>query len=45
VIVYRTNNTVSFLHENEELSGEDVLPNFRLPIEKIFGNLPEIKEN
>ena len=44
VIVYRTNNTVSFLHENEELDGEDVLPNFRLPLEKIFGNLPEIKE-
>jgi Uma2 family endonuclease len=45
VIVYRTNNTVSFLHENEELTGEDVLPNFRLPLEKIFGNLPEIKED
>ncbi len=45
VIVYRTNNTVSFLHENEELDGGDVLPNFRLPLGKIFGNLPEIKEN
>lgn len=45
IIVYRPNNTVSFLHETDELSGEDVLPNFRLPLEKLFGNLPEIKED
>jgi Uma2 family endonuclease len=41
VVVYRANNTVSFLHENDELDGEDVLPDFRLPLEKIFGNLPQ----
>ncbi len=41
VVVYRQNNTVSFLHENENLDGEDVLPNFSLPLEKIFGKLPE----
>ena len=45
VVVYRTNNTVSFLHETDELDGEDVIPNFRCPLGKIFGNLPEIKEN
>lgn len=44
VVVYRTNNTVSFLHENDELDGEDVLPDFRLPLEKIFGNLSQIEE-
>jgi Uma2 family endonuclease len=44
VVVYRTNNTNSFLHENDELSGEDVLPNFRLPLAKVFGNLPEVEE-
>ena len=40
VVVYRRNNTVSFLHENEELTGEDVIPDFRFPLEKLFGNLP-----
>lgn len=44
VVVYRTNTTVSFLHENEELSGEDVIPNFRLPLDKIFGNMPQTEE-
>lgn len=44
VVVYRTNNTVSFLHENEKLDGEDVLPGFSLPLEKVFGNLPQIEE-
>jgi len=41
IVIYRTNNTVSFLHETDELDGEDVLPGFRCPLAKIFGNLPE----
>lgn len=41
VVVYRPNNTVSFLHENDDLDGEDVIPNFRCQLTKIFGNLPE----
>lgn len=44
IVVYRQSNTVSFLHETDELDGEDVIPNFRLPLEKIFGNLPQIEE-
>lgn len=44
VVVYRENKTVSFLHEEDELSGEDVIPNFKLSLEKVFGNLPQIKE-
>ena len=44
VVVYRTNNTVSFLEETDELEGEDLLPNFRLPLKKIFGNLPQIEK-
>jgi Uma2 family endonuclease len=45
VAVYRQNNLVSILREGDDLDGEDVLPNFRLPLEKIFGNLPEVKED
>ena len=41
VVVYRQNNTVRFLHETDELSGEDVLPDFRISLEKNFKNLPE----
>lgn len=44
IVVYRKNNTISFLHEEDELSGEDVIPNFKISLEKIFGNLPQIKE-
>jgi len=44
ITVYRANNTVSFLHETDELNGEDVIPNFRLPLEKVFGVLPQIEE-
>ena len=40
VVVYRQNNTVSFLHENDDLEGEEVLPEFRLSLSKIFKNLP-----
>ncbi len=44
VVVYRRNNTVSFLHENDDLEGEDVITNFRLPLEKVFAKLPQIEE-
>lgn len=44
VVVYRANNMVSFLHEPEELDGEDVIPNFRLPLDKIFGSMPSVEE-
>lgn len=44
VVVYRTNNTVSFLHETDELEGEDVIPDFRIPLSKIFGDMPQTEE-
>ena len=44
VVVYRRSNTISFLHETDELDGEDVIPNFRISLEKIFGNLPTVEE-
>lgn len=44
VAVYRQNGNASVLFETDTLDGEDVIPNFRLPLEKIFGNLPQIKE-
>lgn len=44
VVVYRADNTISFLHETDELDGENVISNFQLPLEKIFGNLPQIEE-
>jgi len=45
VVVHRQSKVVSILFETDELEGEEVLPNFRLPLEKLFGNLPVIKEN
>ena len=37
VLVYRKDrDTVSFLHEADELSGEDVLPGFRCPVGMCF---------
>ena len=45
VVVHRQSKIVSILFETDELEGEEVLPNFRLPLEKLFGNLPVIKEN
>lgn len=37
VLVYRKDqHTVSFLHEQDELSGEDVLPGFRCPVRDVF---------
>lgn len=44
VVVYRKNNTVSFLHETDNLDGEETLPGFTLSLEKLFGNLPDEKE-
>jgi len=45
VVVHRQSKIVSILFETDELEGEEVLPDFRLPLEKLFGNLPVIKEN
>ena len=45
VVVHRQSKIVSILFETDEIEGEEVLPNFRLPLEKLFGNLPVIKEN
>ena len=45
VVVHRQSKVVSILFETDELEGEEVLPNFRLPLERLFGNLPVIKEN
>ena len=41
ITVFRLNNVISLLRENDTLDGEDVLPNFQLPLEKLFGNLPK----
>ena len=34
--VYRLDGTVTRLHEQDELSGEDVLPGFRCPVAEFF---------
>lgn len=39
--VYRQNNVVTLLRESDTLDGEDVLPGFQLPVEKLFANLPK----
>ena len=44
IFVHRPNNTVSLLNETDILEGEDVIPNFRLPLEKVFGKLSQIEE-
>ena len=36
VMVYRGDGSVSRLHENDELSGEDVIPGFRCPVRDLF---------
>lgn len=41
ITVYRQNNLVSLLRENDTLEGEDVLPNFSLPVAALFANLPK----
>jgi len=43
--VYRQSNLVSILRDDDELDGEDVLPEFRLPLTELFGNLPEVRKN
>lgn len=40
VTAYRTLSDFKILRENEELSGEDVLPNFKCNLSDIFANLP-----
>ena len=44
IYVYRPNDVISVLRENDVLDGEDVLPGFKLPLAKIFGNLPQAKK-
>lgn len=45
VVVHRQSKVVSILFETDELEGEEVLPNFKFPLEKLFRNLPNIKQN
>ena len=44
IFVHRPDNTVALLNKSDVLDGEDVIPNFQIPLEKIFGNLPQIEE-
>ncbi len=41
IAVHRQSNITSILRETDELDGEDVLPNFRCPLNEIFGDLTE----
>ena len=41
ITVYRQNNLVSLLRENDTLEGEDVLPNFKLSVAALFADLPK----
>jgi Uma2 family endonuclease len=43
VAVYRQSNLVSILRDDDELDGENVLPDFRLSLSELFADLPEIK--
>lgn len=45
VAVYRQNNLVSILRDEDELDGENVLPDFRLSLTELFGDLPEAKKD
>jgi Uma2 family endonuclease len=48
VRVHRANGSVSDLHENDELSGEHVIPGFRCPITDILPRRepsPEVQPN
>lgn len=42
--VHRQSNVINVLRETDVLEGEDVLPNFRLPLAQLFGNLPQVSE-
>ena len=44
ITVYRQSNVVSLLRENDTLEGEDVLPDFQLPLAKLFANLPKYSD-
>lgn len=39
VTVYRQNNLVSLLRENDTLEGEDILPGFTLPVADLFADI------
>jgi len=41
IIVYRSNGSVSRLREDDDLSGEDVIPGFRCPIREILPPRPQ----
>lgn len=41
ITVYRQNNIINLLRETDVLEGKNVLPNFKLPIAKLFANLPK----
>jgi Uma2 family endonuclease len=43
VAVYRQSNLVSILRDDDELDGEDTLPDFRLSLSELFVDLPGIK--
>jgi Uma2 family endonuclease len=46
VRIHRRDGTVSYLHEGEELSGEDIIPGFRCPVREILPPrepLPEVQ--
>jgi len=45
VAVYRQSDVVSILRDEDELDGESVLPDFRLSLTELFGDLPEAKKN
>ncbi len=45
VAVHRQSKVVSILFETDELEGEEILPNFKFPLEKLFKNLPNTKQN
>jgi hypothetical protein len=36
VIIYRVNKTFDVVEDGQELSGEDVLPGFTYPLNKLF---------
>lgn len=44
IFVYRPNDVITVLRENDVLEGENVLPGFRLPLAQLFANLPQTKE-
>ncbi len=45
VAVYRQSNLVSILRDNDDLDGENILPDFQLSLSELFADLPEIKRD